>query len=127
MRICLDTNRYTDFARGDHSVREVLEQSDAVMIPTVVLGELRGGFRFGARAAENEADLRRLMAEDGISSLEADDQTSQHYATVYAQLRRQGTPIPTNDIWIAALALQHGLVLYSRDPHFAHVAQLPRI
>jgi predicted nucleic acid-binding protein len=65
--------------------------------------------------------------EDGVSILFADEQTTHHYANVYRQLRMQGTPIPTNDIWIAALVLQHDLALCARDDHFDHLPQLVRV
>jgi predicted nucleic acid-binding protein len=71
--------------------------------------------------------LREFLVKDGVRTLYADDQTTHHYANVYRQLRRQGTPIPTNDMWIAALVLQHNLVLYARDQHFDHLPQLARI
>jgi tRNA(fMet)-specific endonuclease VapC len=76
---------------------------------------------------ENERLLRRFLLKDDIEILFADEQTTHHYASVYAQLRRQGTPIPTNDVWIAALALQHDLVLCTRDRHFEHLPQIPRV
>jgi tRNA(fMet)-specific endonuclease VapC len=67
-----------------------------------------------------------FLSKPEVYSLFADDQTTQQYASVYRQLRRQGTPIPTNDIWIAALVLQHGLTLHARDRHFDHLPQLLR-
>jgi tRNA(fMet)-specific endonuclease VapC len=63
----------------------------------------------------------------GVSILYPDDQTTQHYATLYKQLRKQGTPIPTNDLWISALVLQHSLSLYARDVHFDHLPQIVRL
>jgi tRNA(fMet)-specific endonuclease VapC len=75
---------------------------------------------------ENERLLRRFLLKEGVEILLADEQTTHHYAAVYAQLRRQGTPIPTNDMWIAALALQHDLVLCTRDRHFDRLPQIPR-
>lgn len=67
------------------------------------------------------------MQAPGVGILLADEQTTHHYVAVFAHLRAQGTPIPTNDIWIAALVLQHGLVLHARDRHFDHVPQMPRV
>jgi len=71
--------------------------------------------------------LSRFLALPGVKVLHADDATTHHYASVYLQLRRQRTPIPVKDMWIAALALQHDLVLCSRDPHFDHLSQLKRL
>jgi len=127
MRLALDTNRYTDLCRGDAFVVETVESADEVWLPFVVLGELRAGFAVGNQGARNEAVLRRFLLKPGIGVLYADDQTTHHYATVYRQLRKQGTPIPTNDMWIAALVLQHSLLLLVRDTHFDALPQLMRV
>jgi predicted nucleic acid-binding protein len=71
--------------------------------------------------------LHHLLLTDGVEVIYADDQTTHHYASVYRQLRRQGTPIPTNDMWLAALVLQHSLALHARDRHFDRLPQLVRI
>ncbi|HTV47508.1 MAG TPA: type II toxin-antitoxin system VapC family toxin [Phycisphaerae bacterium] len=127
MKLLLDTNRYTDFVRGEPSVVESIRAATKIFIPFIALAELRAGFACGTRARENEAVLTRVLQRTTVSALYADGETTHHYAAVYLQLRRQGTPVPTNDIWIAALAIQHELVLFSRDPHFGHVPQLARI
>lgn len=126
MNVALDTNRYVDFARGDERVVELLQTAESVVLPLVVLGELRAGFSVGRRGAQNEGALRRFLLRPGVSVLPPDEQTTHHYAAVYRQLRQQGTPIPTNDMWIAAIVLQHGLVLCARDHHFDHLPQIPR-
>ncbi len=126
MRLALDTNRYTDFCRDVEGVAERLEHAERIYVPFVVVGELRAGFSVGKRGAENERVLRRFLAKDGVEVLLADEQTTHHYAAVYRQLRSQGTPIPTNDMWIAALVLQHNVVLYARDDHFDRLPQLTR-
>lgn len=127
MRLALDTNRYTDLCRGDASVIESVELADEVWLPFIVLGELRAGFAVGSQGPRNEAVLRRFLLKPGVGVLYADEQTTYHYSTVYRQLRKQGTPIPTNDLWIAALVLQHSLVLCARDTHFDALSQLPRV
>ena len=127
MRLALDTNRYTDLSRGDKSVVETIELADEVWLPFIVLGELRAGFAVGTQGPRNEAVLRRFLLKPGIGVLYADDQTTHHYAAVYRQLRKQDTPIPTNDMWIAALVLQHSLSLYDRDAHFDALPQLTRV
>lgn len=124
MRLALDTNRYTDMCRDVATTVALVEAADEVLVPFVVLGEVRGGFLHGDRQAQNEKTLNRFLSKDTVSILLADDQTTRHYAALYHQLRRQGTPIPTNDIWLAALVLQHNLVLHSRDAHFHHLPQL---
>lgn len=127
MRLALDTNRYTDLCRGDKSVIESVETADEVWLPFIVIGELRAGFAVGTRGTRNEAALRRLLLKPDVGILYADEQTTHHYANVYRQLRKQGTPIPTNDMWIAALVLQHSLVLCARDAHFDALPQIMRI
>ena len=127
MRVAVDTNRYVDFARGEPAAADVLENAEQVLVPLMVLGELRAGFAVGSKGARNEGGLRRFLLRAGVSVLCPDEQTTHHYATVYRQLRQQGTPVPTNDMWIAALVLQHGLALYARDAHFDHLPQIPRI
>lgn len=127
MKLALDTNRYADLCRGDDSVIATLESADEVWLPFVVLGELRAGFAVGSQGPRNEAVLRRFLLKSEVGVLYADDQTTYHYATVYRQLRKQGTPIPTNDMWIAALVLQYSLVLCARDNHFDALPQLTRI
>ena len=124
MRVALDTNRYIDMCRGLADTVKILEEADQVFLPFIVIAELRARFSFGTRAAENERVLRLFLFKPGVSVLYADEQTTHHYASAYRQLRTQGTPIPTNDLWIAALVLQHNLVLCARDRHFQHLPQL---
>lgn len=127
MRLALDTNRYTDLCRDDSSVIEIVEQADEVWLPFIVVGELRAGFAIGTQGPRNEAVLRRFLLKPGVRVVYPDDQTTHHYASLYRQLRKQGTPIPTNDMWIAALVLQHSLILFARDAHFDALPQLTRI
>ena len=127
MRVAVDTNRYVDLCRGVVETVEVLETADVMVLPFVVLAELRAGFLLGRRQVENERALHGLLLKDGVDVLYADDQTTHHYASVYRQLRKQGTPIPTNDMWLAALVLQHNLALHARDRHFDHLPQLVRV
>jgi len=127
MKLALDTNRYSDFVRGETSVAETVEMADEVWLPFIVVGELRAGFAAESQGPRNEAVLRKFLLKPGVGILYADDQTTHHYANVFRQLRKQGTPIPTNDMWIAALVLEHSLVLCARDAHFDALPQLPRI
>jgi tRNA(fMet)-specific endonuclease VapC len=127
VRLALDTNRYTDLCRGETSVVKTLEMADEVWLPFIVVGELRAGFAVGTQGPHNEAILRRFLLKPGIGVLYADEQTTHHYAVIYRQLRKQGTPIPTNDMWIAALVLQHSLGLCDRDANFDTLPQLTRV
>lgn len=127
MKLALDTNRYTDLCRDNKSAFETVELADEVWLPFIVLGELRAGFALGSQGPNNEAVLRRFLLKPRVRVLYADEQTTHHYAVVFRQLRKQGTPIPTNDMWIAALVLQHSLTLYDRDAHFDALPQLTRV
>jgi predicted nucleic acid-binding protein len=124
VRLALDTNRYVDLARGDADVVALVEAADAVFVPFVVIAELRAGFAVSERPLDNERVLRRLLAKPGTEALYAGDATTRVYASLYKQLRVQGTPIPTNDLWIASLVVEHGLALCTRDRHFRHLPQL---
>jgi tRNA(fMet)-specific endonuclease VapC len=124
MRIAIDTNRYRDLTDGVEEVVTALERAESVSVPFVVVGELRAGFAVGARGRSNERTLQRFLQKPGVSVIYADERTTRTYASLYRQLRTQGTPIPTNDLWIAALVLDHDLALYSRDRHFEHLPQL---
>ena len=127
MRIAVDTSRYADFSRGEASVIRTLELADEIWLPFIVIGELRAGFAVGTQGPNNEAILRRFLLKPGVGVLYPDEQTSHHYAAVFRQLRKQGTPIPTNDMWIAALVLQHSLSLCARDAHFDALPQITRV
>ena len=127
MRLALDTNRYVDLCKGIEQTARLVSTAEIVFLPLVVVAELRAGFALGRRAAENERVLRRFLMKEGVEVLFADDQTTLQYASVFRQLRLQGTPIPTNDIWISALVLQHNLALHDRDRHFDHLAQIVRV
>ncbi|MDP6523235.1 MAG: PIN domain-containing protein [Kiritimatiellia bacterium] len=96
-------------------------------MPLPVLAELRAGFAYGTLAAENERTINRFLDRSRVTVLLPDEQTTFHYGRLYAQLRNQGTPVPTNDLWIAALVVQHRLTLYTRDYHFKHLPQIPLV
>jgi len=127
MKIGLDTNRYVDFCRGKEDVVKQVQEAERIYLPFVTLGELRAGFECGNSRTKNERALTRFLNSPRVRILYADGQTTHHYAKIYAQLRTQGTPIPTNDIWIAALMMQHDLPLATRDPHFDNISQLARV
>ena len=127
MKLALDTNRYVDLCRGDAEVVARVARATTVFLPFVVLGELRAGFGAGTKARSNERALQRFLAKPGVEVLFASEATTHHYAALYGQLRAMDTPVPTNDLWIAALALEHGLRLYSRDRHFGAIPQVDRL
>lgn len=126
LRIALDTNRYRDFCAADPVAVDVVQRAERIYLPFVTLGELRAGFLAGSRPQENERILSLFLASRRVGVLLPTQSTTRHYAQLFLQLRRSGTPIPTSDLWIAALVLESDLQLFSRDAHFDHVPQLPR-
>ena len=124
MNVALDTNAYSDFMRGDSDRVQVVRAARAVALPLIVLGELRAGFAAGNRESANAANLHRFLASPRVSILLPDEQTTHHYAQLHLQLRAKGATIPTNDLWIASLVVQHDLILCTSDQHFR---QLPQI
>ena len=124
MNVALDTNAYSDFMRGDSDRVQVVRAARAITLPLIVLGELRAGFAAGNRDSANTANLHRFLASPRVSILLPDEQTTHHYAQLHLQLRAKGASIPTNDLWIASLVVQHDLILCTSDQHFR---QLPQI
>jgi predicted nucleic acid-binding protein len=122
--ICLDTSAYSAFKRGHEAVVEAIAAADRITLPAVVLGELLAGFRAGLREKANREELGRFLGSPRVSRAAVDDETAERYAEIHLYLRREGTPIPTNDVWIAAVAMQLGLILHTTDPHFERVPQV---
>ena len=121
MRIALDTNRITDLFRGDLDLANQLAIAEEVWIPLVVVAELKAGFLGGTQRTRNESLLSKFLAKPTVEVLLPSKETAEHYARLFVQLKRAGTPIPDNDLWIAALALEHNLTLLTRDHHFERI------
>ena len=124
MNVALDTNAYRDFMRGNAVRVEIVRAARSIHLPLIVLGELRAGFAAGNRESTNAANLQRFLGSPRVSVLSPDEQTTHHYAQLHLRLRAKGTAIPTNDLWIASLAIQHSLVLCTSDRHFRHLPQV---
>jgi tRNA(fMet)-specific endonuclease VapC len=127
MRLALDANRYVDFARGNEQVLRCIQSAEWIGLPFVVLGELRAGFLCGSQRIKNEKMLVRFLNSARVEVLYPDEATTHLYAQLFHQLKGQGTPIPTNDIWIASQVLQFDLLLLTRDRHFEHLPQIARV
>jgi tRNA(fMet)-specific endonuclease VapC len=127
VKLLLDTSRLSDALSEDAAVLDVLETAEAIFVPAIALGEIRSGFRKGKRRGENEARLSWFLSQDGVSTLPIDGPVAHRYAALHQELRARGKPIPTNDLWIASVALEHGLVLYTRDANFEGVPGLARV
>jgi predicted nucleic acid-binding protein len=123
-RILADTSAYSAFFRGHPGVKGLFQRVDEIVINPVVLGELRAGFIAGERRRKNERDLELFLNSPRVSVAPVDEETSGCYAAIVQGLRVAGTPIPTNDIWIAASAMQHGLRVITTDRHFAKIPQI---
>jgi predicted nucleic acid-binding protein len=125
MKLALDTNAYTDLAKGVPRVASVVATAAHVYLPFTVVAELRAGFAVGTRGPDNERVLSQFLTKPNVAILFPDDQTIVQYALLFKQLRGAGKMIPANDLWIAAM-VQHGLTLCTRDSHFDHLPQISR-
>jgi len=123
-KILLDTNAYVRFLRGDEKVMKYLARADSVYISVFVLGELYAGFKSGAKERENRQILERFLLKPTVTVLEATIETADIFGLIMASLRKAGNPIPVNDIWIAAHALETGSILMTYDDHFAAIPGL---
>jgi tRNA(fMet)-specific endonuclease VapC len=122
--IAIDTNAYAAFKKGDPGIVAVLQHAPTILISTTVLGELLAGFAAGSRDSANRNDLTLFLDSPRVKQVPCGAATADFYALIYATLRRQGQPIPTNDLWIAASCLEHGAALLTLDAHFQHVGNL---
>lgn len=121
MMILLDTNAYSDLKRGHAGVAMIVRKATRVLLSAVVAGELLYGFRRGARFERNWKDLERFLESPFVAFLPVTLETADRFARIASALRAKGTPIPTNDIWIAAHAMETGATLVSEDRHFKEV------
>ena len=121
MRLLLDTSAYAALRRGDGQVADLVHRADEILMSAIVVGELLFGFRGGSRLEHNIGALHGFLTARAVKFVPVTQVTAERYALVAASLRRRGHPIPTNDLWIAAHALETGADLVSFDDHFAHV------
>ena len=121
MRILLDSNGYSRLMRGDSQTAAVVRDATEILMSAVVIGELLYGFRNGSRFDRNAADLRSFLDNPYVSFVPVGPVTADRYSRIAAALRAKGSPIPTNDVWIAAHAMETGADLVSADRHFEAV------
>lgn len=121
MRLLLDANAYSLFFRGHTQVGELMQNADEILLSAVVVGELLAGFRRGSRFEQNLADLRATLDRPFVTFVPVGSVTADRYSRIVAVLRDKGRPIPANDAWIAAHAMETGADLVSADRHFEHV------
>lgn len=116
--VCVDTSAYSRFTYGDPTAAEIIRAARDLALPVIVLAELRTGFKLGTQAAANEKRLREFLENPVSRVLTIDEKAVDHYVDLMTGLRRRGKPVPTNDVWIAALALREGLTILTADRHF---------
>ena len=125
-RILIDTNVYSSLMAGNEEVAEILGKFDAVLLSPIVYGELLDGFRGGKREAENRRTLEWFSAQPRTTRIPLTCETAEWFAEIKQNLRTKGKPIPINDVWIAAHAMEHGAALLSYDSHFEEIDGLLR-
>ncbi len=122
--ILLDTNAYTKYLRGDRRILDALAKADHAHMSVFVLGELFAGFRSGTKEKANRQILEAFLARPAVRVLAATRETAEYFGLIKSALKKSGQPIPLNDVWIAAHALETGSVLVTYDSHFAVVPGL---
>ena len=124
MALMLDTSAYSAFMKGHAEVKLALQKADEIVLNPVILGELRAGFRAGNRFRKNERELQIFSSSPRVRFIDITQETAERYAVIVHFLRKAGTPISTNDIWIAASAMEHGLRVVTTDLHYQKVPQI---
>ena len=127
MKVCLDTNAYSNLRRGNVKILEILNDSEEIIVPVAAYAELLFGFLHGKKFSENESLLNTFLANERVTLQSATPTIAERWAYTRAKNTKNGTPIPENDIWIAATALDAGARLVSYDHHFDAVAGLIRL
>ena len=122
--LLIDTNIYSYALNGNADVIKVLQRARKIAICAISIGELLSGFKAGSKEKKNRAELEEFLDSPRLQLLNIDEDTAEFYAEIQNGLKKKGRPIPTNDIWIAATALQHGLKLCTNDQHFKYVPGL---
>jgi len=120
-RILIDTNVYTAFKLGDPTITTTLSRAEDILVSSTVLGELLCGFKCGSKEPQNREELALFLDTPRVTVVACDEGTAEFYAEIFRTLRSAGRPVPTNDMWIAAAAMQHGAAVCSLDSHFRDV------
>jgi predicted nucleic acid-binding protein len=123
-KLFIDTNVYVAFKRSAPNVIDLLRHAESIALNTVVLGELLAGFKGGSRETANRKELDQFLDSPRVEIFVLDESSADYFSLVFNNLKQNGRPIPTNDIWIAASAMQHGRTLVTLDNHFSYIAGL---
>ncbi|MEK7059175.1 MAG: type II toxin-antitoxin system VapC family toxin [Patescibacteria group bacterium] len=124
MKYILDTSAYSAFNRGDERLRPWFKSSNEIIVPIIVIGELRAGFAAGDKTQDNENLLQRFLNSPNVHTAMLTDDTTKLFAEVYLSLRKAGTPIGTNDLWISAISFEYDASLLTLDADFSNVPDL---
>lgn len=120
-RILVDTNAYAAFKKNEDVAVATFRAVEYIGVNITVLGELFSGFRGGNKELQNKKELEQFLDSPRVNVITLDEETAEFYARIYWDLKKKGAPIPTNDIWIAASAMRHGLSLFTYDEHFNNI------
>jgi len=124
VKIAIDTNSYIAFLKGEEKAVSTIRTASKIIIPLIVLAELRAGFAFGTHIEKNERSLMKFLSSERVSIICPDEETTFHYSSIFSELKKAGKPIPTNDLWIASLVKQNSLFLLTYDKHFSYIKNL---
>jgi len=124
MNLVLDTGGYSEFVRGQKRLLKWINSNNTIFVPQIVIGELRAGFAVGTKKAENESLLQRFLDSPNVNTISLTDKTTEIYSEIYLDLRKRGKPTGTNDMWIAACAIEHGYTLLTLDKAFKNITSL---
>lgn len=123
-RIILDTSGYSAYLRGNPAIGLAIQQAAEILFNPIIVGELLAGYIMGKSEKKNRAILQEFLSSLRVKIVDIDEETSERYAIIMNHLRTKGTPIPTNDLWIAASAMQHGLMVLTTDNHYLKIPQI---
>ena len=126
-KVLIDTNIYSSAMKGEPDVVNILRKIDNIGFSAISMGELYSGFKGGRREGKNREELNIFLDSPRVTICLVDEQTADFYASILNNLKNNGTPIPTNDIWIAAHSFQFGYKLFSKDKHFDLVPGLVKL
>ena len=122
--LLLDTSAYSAFNRGDLRLRSWFNVKHTILVPLIVIGELRAGFIAGTKTAENEQLLQQFLDSPNVQTIALTDETTKYFAKLFLEIRKTGRAIGTNDLWIAALSLEHNTQILTLDEDFQRVPGL---
>ena len=123
-KIMIDTSAYSHFLRGNAGIKLAVQQADEIYLNPIIIGELLAGFALGKSEKKNITILKEFIYSPRVRIVDIDNETSERYAVIISYLRSKGTPVHTNDLWIAASAMQHGFKIITTDSHYLQIPQI---